>query len=77
MTRPLREVVREAAHAAARAAIVEALDAHGWNLTRAARALGLSRCSSLVRAMERHGMADVLDAARADGRITHDWRRAA
>jgi len=35
--------------------IVEALEAHGWNQTRAARALGMAR-GTLIKRMEVYGL---------------------
>jgi DNA-binding NtrC family response regulator len=41
---------------AERQIVVAALDAHGWQITRAAEALGLSDHASLLKIMRRHGL---------------------
>jgi transcriptional regulator with GAF, ATPase, and Fis domain len=48
--------LREQKAAAERRIVLEALEAHGWQITRTAEALGLTDHSSLIKIMRRHGL---------------------
>ena len=51
-----RGTLREQKSASERRIVLEALEAHGWQITRTAEALGHTDHSSLIKIMRRHGL---------------------
>ncbi len=68
------EVGREAAREAQRKVLLEALDAHAWNMTVTAEALGMGTGANVTRAVKQLAPEEY-EAAKADGRISPANRR--
>ncbi len=68
------EVGRDAARDAQRRVLLEALEAHAWNMTASAEALGMGAGANVIRALKALAPEEY-EAARLDGRVSQANRR--
>ena len=70
------EIGREAAREAQRKVLLEALEAHAWNMTATGETLGMGTGANVIRALKQLAPEEY-EAAKVDGRISPANRREA